>query len=85
MGFWHQIGKPIALLFDENWPIFWLLGDLLKRSAITLEIWDFWHQIGKPIALLFDENWHILVAWRFSEEMQLHWKYGHFWHQKVSL
>ena len=20
--FWHQIGKPIALLFDENWPCF---------------------------------------------------------------
>ena len=30
------------------------------------------------MALLFDENWPFLVAWRFAEEMQLHWKCGIF-------
>ena len=49
---------------------FWLLGDLLTRDAITLEIWDFWHQIGKPIALLFAMKIGHFGCLEISEEMQ---------------
>ena len=63
-----EIGKPIALLFDENWPILvaWRFADEMQL------LWKYciFGEIGKPMALLFDENWPFLVAWRFGDEMQ---------------
>ena len=64
-GIFGENGKPIALLFDENWPflVAWRFCERMEGR------WKYgiFGENGKPIALLFDENWPFLVAWRFLE------------------
>ena len=49
--------KPIALLFDENWPIL-VPWRFLIRDARNVRNMPIFGGIGKPIALLFDaQNW----------------------------
>ena len=53
-GIFGEIGKPIALLFDENWPF--LVAWRFAEEMQLLWKYGIFGEIGKPIALLFDEN-----------------------------
>lgn len=68
--FW-QNGKPVALLFGENWPF-------LGTFQFGMESGVAWNGVifcknGKPIALLLGKNWLFWGTFHFGMESVVAW------------